>query len=135
MSIHEEVIESLKKAHDLMPTEDIDDMYDLESKMRAQIRKIEDLIRPLMHAKMALQTSMEKLEKRRLGIEYMFKLQMDAIERESAAAAKARRAASRRDKVKRTSKSNGQPDISAIISNMTPDQAAALLAALQGQAK
>ena len=135
MSIHEEVIESLKKAHDLMPTEDIDDMYDLESKMRAQIRKIEDLIRPLMHAKMALQTSMEKLEKRRLGIEYMFKLQMDAIERESAAAAKARRAAGRGNKVKRTSKSNGQPDISAIISNMTPDQAAALLAALQGQAK
>lgn len=135
MSIHEEVIESLKKAHDLMPTEDIDDMYNLESKMRTQIRQINDLIRPLLQAKMALQTSMEKLEKRRLGIEYMFKLQMDAIERESAAAAKARRAAGRGDKVKRTPKSNGQPDISAIISNMTPDQAAALLAALQGQAK
>lgn len=135
MSIHEEVIESLRKAHDLMPTEETADMYDLESKMRAQIRQINDLIRPLLQAKMALQTSMEKLEKRRLGIEYMFKLQMDAIERESAAAAKARRVAGRRDKVKRTSKSNGQSDISAIISNMTPDQAAALLAALQGQVK
>lgn len=135
MSIHEEVIESLRKAHDLMPTEETADMYDLESKMRAQIRQINDLIRPLLQAKMALQTSMEKLEKRRLGIEYMFKLQMNAIERESTAATKARRAAGRRDKVKRTSKSNGQPDISAIISNMTPDQAAALLAALQGQAK
>lgn len=130
MSIHEEVITSLRKAHDLMPTEDASEMYELESKMRSQIRQLKDLIRPLLHAKMALQTSMEKLEKRRLGIEYMWKLQFDEIER----VAEAKRKANRGKSQKKASKSSDS-DLNTLVSNLTSDQAAVLLAVLKEHAK
>lgn len=128
-NIHDSIVELLKEAQELSFGKNINDMYNNEKAMVEKLQEVEELMRPLLRAKMALQSAIEQSKKRRTGLLYVQSLEVRAAELEIQKAVA-------RDKRARTkqSKPKAAPSINSLVASLSPDQANALLAALQGMA-
>lgn len=121
-NIHDSIVTLLQEAQELSFGEDTTALYENEKAMSEKLQEVEDLMRPLLQAKLALQTAIEQSKKRRTGLLYVQSLKTQGVKQ---VAPRARG---------KQSKPKAAPSINSLVASLSPDQANALLAALQGMA-